>query len=112
MLPDGTVYETLELPWKNNKTRTSCIPEGEYNAAWHLSPKFGWTYKIFNVPGRSEILFHAGNYPSNTLGCILLGKSSTADRVWGSKPAVQGLANKMRRSNFRLRIFAFLDNEL
>ena len=28
-----------------------------------------------NVPDRDGILIHAGNYPKNTTGCILLGQS-------------------------------------
>lgn len=65
---------TLELPWKDNLRRVSCIPEGEYEAIKHTSPKFGKSFWIKDVSGRSEILIHAGNYNSDTLGCILPGK--------------------------------------
>lgn len=65
---------TLELPWKDNERNISRIPAGEYFAAKHKSPKFGDTIWIQNVPNRSEILIHKGNYKKDTLGCILVGQ--------------------------------------
>ena len=67
------MLKTLELPWKNNQRRVSCIPEGTYNVKVHQSPKFGWCLWIQDVPGRSEILIHVGNYTRQILGCVLSG---------------------------------------
>ena len=64
---------TLELGWHNNKVRSSSIPEGTYPVVRHNSPKFGETFWIKNVPNRSAILIHAGNFHRHTLGCILVG---------------------------------------
>lgn len=64
---------TLELPWRNNKTRISCIPTGKYKVYKHTSPTFGKSLWINPVPGRSEILVHGGNFHFDTLGCILPG---------------------------------------
>jgi hypothetical protein len=64
---------TMENPWKNNQTNVSCIPEGYYRCRKRVSPKFGETYEVLNVPDRSHILFHAGNRPRDTEGCILVG---------------------------------------
>ncbi|SOC79812.1 hypothetical protein SAMN06296241_1349 [Salinimicrobium sediminis] len=63
----------LELPWKENKRRVSCIPVGKYQVIKHRSRTFGNCFWVLDVPGRSEILIHKGNYHSNTLGCILPG---------------------------------------
>lgn len=68
-------FKTLELPWKNNEKRMSCIPVGTYQLVKHNSPKFGACYWVQNVPGRSEILIHPGNYHTQILGCILPGQS-------------------------------------
>jgi hypothetical protein len=68
-------FKTLELPWKNNERRVSCIPEGEYFAIKHSSPKFKECLWIQNVPSRSEILIHTGNFTRQILGCILPGTS-------------------------------------
>ena len=66
--------KTLELPWRVNQRRVSCIPAGTYEANLHRSPKFGNTVHIHPVPDRSEILIHAGNFNSQTLGCVLVGE--------------------------------------
>jgi hypothetical protein len=66
-------FHTVELPWKNNERRKSCIPEGTYKCKPHTSPKFGKTFWIQDVPGRSEILIHVGNFTSDLLGCIAPG---------------------------------------
>jgi hypothetical protein len=71
---DGKVFcVTLELPWKNNARGVSCIPEGFYPCARVQSPKFKEVFEIQNVPGRSAILIHAGNFTSEIQGCVLLG---------------------------------------
>ena len=64
---------TLELPWRNNQKSVSCIPKGRYMCKRVKSNKFGDTFQVCDVPGRVGILFHAGNYPKDTHGCILLG---------------------------------------
>ena len=66
---------SLELPWKDNKPNVSCIPEGKYNVSKRNSPKFGKdTFAINDVPGRSNILIHPGNFTREIQGCILLGE--------------------------------------
>lgn len=65
---------TLEEAWRNNETKISCIPDGKYKIKRHRSPKFGITFRVENVPERSEILFHIGNTAKDTEGCILLGQ--------------------------------------
>lgn len=66
---------TLELPYKNNQQRISCIEQGTYQVIKHNSPKFGKCFWLQSVPGRSEILIHRGNYYFDVLGCILVGDS-------------------------------------
>lgn len=67
----------LELPWRENKTYISCIPDGTYKAIKHNSPTFGNSFWLQDVPNRSEILIHFGNYNHNTLGCLLPGQKRT-----------------------------------
>ena len=79
--PDGTngileyqgklICHTIELPWKDNKPKISCIPEGEYFIAKRYSKKFGWHLEVLQVSNRSLILFHPANYAVRELqGCI------------------------------------------
>lgn len=70
----GLDFYTMELPWKQNKQRESCIPLGTYKVAKHNSPKFGSTFWLKYVIGRSGILIHPGNKPSDLLGCIAPGR--------------------------------------
>lgn len=66
--------KTLELPWLNNQPNISCIPEGLYDVRWSFSPKLlRYTYEVLNVPHRSGIRIHRGNFFFNVEGCILLG---------------------------------------
>ena len=72
---NGIKYEfrTLELPYKDNKKRISCIPIGDYTVKKRNSAKFGNHFHIQNVKDRSYILIHKGNYFKDTLGCVLVG---------------------------------------
>ena len=66
---------TLELPWCDNKTNVSCIPEGTYRLLKHESPANGSCLLIEGVDGRSHIQIHSGNYTSQIKGCVLVGDS-------------------------------------
>ena len=62
---------TIELPWRNNEQKKSCIPAGVYTVTKRYSQKFKWHLHINNVPGRSLILMHPANNAEIELqGCI------------------------------------------
>ena len=61
----------IELPWQDNLTRKSCIPEGVYLLRARFSEKFKHHLLIENVPGRSLILIHPANDAKKELqGCL------------------------------------------
>ncbi|MBA4135269.1 MAG: hypothetical protein C0525_11140 [Flavobacterium sp.] len=65
------VCKTIELPWKNNVRRVSCIPEGKYFIKKRYSTKFGWHMEIIGVENRTLILLHPANNALKELnGCI------------------------------------------
>jgi len=79
--PDGTngklecegklISNTIELPWKMNETKVSCIPEGKYFIRKRYSRKFQWHLEVIDVKDRSLILFHPANNALKELnGCI------------------------------------------
>lgn len=71
LLNGDRVCSTIELPWKNNEPRISCIPEGEYLLRKRYSNRFGNHFIIADVPGRSYILVHPANDALKELtGCI------------------------------------------
>jgi hypothetical protein len=62
---------TIELPWKDNQPKISCVPEGTYQLAKRYSAKFGWHLQLMDVPRRSLILIHPANDARRELlGCI------------------------------------------
>lgn len=65
---------TLEPKDQLNKRNISNIPAGQYACEKVISPKFGETYQILDVPDRDYVLFHAGNRISDTEGCILVAE--------------------------------------
>src|SRR5690606_36480172 len=71
MIDEHFIAFAIELPWRENRKRISCIPEGTYTMSKHYSAKHKWHYIIENVPNRSLILFHPANHAQNELlGCI------------------------------------------
>lgn len=83
-IPDGTfgvlfdydnspICLTLEREWRNNEKNISCIPRGKYVCKRVESPKFGDTFEVLDVPGRSHILFHKGNIEDDSHGCVVTG---------------------------------------
>lgn len=75
-------WVTGEEQWLDNKPSVSCIPVGLYTCVRVQSPRFGATFEVSGVPGRSLIRFHWGNTEEDTEGCILLGRFYGAiDRV-------------------------------
>lgn len=73
----GTIIfksECIERGWRNNQSRVSCIPEGEYPVKLEHSNRFRKElYEIYEVPNRSECKFHSSNFARQLNGCIALG---------------------------------------
>lgn len=65
---------TLELPHKQNAPFISSIPAGQYLCKKTESHTYGTIFEVTNVPNRSRILFHAGNFAEDTSGCILIAQ--------------------------------------
>ncbi len=75
-------FNTLELPLfivplKPNTPRTNCIPANTYIATKIFSPTKGLCFLVHDVPGRTAVEIHVGNYAVglhvDTQGCILPG---------------------------------------
>ena len=103
--PDGTngklecegkrICNTIELPWKNNERKVSCVPEGKYFLEKRYSVKFKWHIEVKNVANRSGILFHPANNAIQELnGCIApVTKLSGAGLGLMSRKAFAALKN-------------------
>jgi len=65
---------TLEPSDWFNESNISSIPAQQYQCIRIHSPQFGETFEIVDVPGRSHVLFHAGNIVNSTSGCVILAQ--------------------------------------
>lgn len=75
---DGApICVTCELPWANNKTGISCIPNGVYHCIRHVSERFplGNTWEVTGalLGARTGILIHNANDTADLKGCIAVG---------------------------------------
>lgn len=105
ILPNKVKLLTLERPSVSNRENTDCIPCGEYICKRVVSPKFGETFEVTGVPNRTHILFHKGNSPTDTNGCILVGMRKGGANILESSLAFENFINALDGINeFELRI--------
>ena len=93
------ICDTLERPYFNNLKNISCIPEGNYKVRLRLARESASRdylhLLVQDVPDRDWILFHRGNYPKDTSGCILVGLGSQQDVVNNSRLAMDLLMKEI-----------------
>lgn len=91
---------TIELPWKNNEKKVSCIPEGKYFLQKRYSAKYKHHLEIVGVPQRSMILVHPANYALQELqGCIApVSKICSAGVGSYSRKAFKVVLEKVNRA--------------
>lgn len=120
--PFDTYYYSLELPDKENKQNISCIPKGNYICTFSpFGIKGTHHYLLLNVPNRTEIFIHSGNFAgdkekglhSDIEGCILLGgavgqmvnpEGKTQKSLMSSHSAVDKFEAEMEYKDFILEI--------
>lgn len=89
------VFWIAERPWRGNKKEISCIPTGDYTCKKYISKRFGHTFEVTEVPNRTYILFHVGNFPEkDSHGCLLVGS-----KLMPGTPAVS--SSKVAMAKFR-----------
>ena len=109
----------LELPDHENARNISSIPKGKYKVK-HLprsgSGKYIDVYHVLDVPNRSGILIHSGNYAgdrslglrTHSYGCLLpasrLGILSDQIAGLASKNALRNIHDITNRKSFYLEI--------
>lgn len=86
------ICHTLELPWQNNQSYISSIPSGKYKAILRYDKNDKWRIQLENVPKRSGVQIHIGNYPSQIEGCVLVG-----DEVFNADNKIEKSSNAYLR---------------
>ena len=95
-IDDVKFCHTLEPPRTGDHP---CIPAGRYKVEMYPSGKFHALRPILlNVPHRSGILIHEGNYPRNTQGCILVGKNLQVGSLSYSTTTLAELMRRIKQS--------------
>lgn len=91
----GSIFFTIEQPWKDNLKDHSCVPPGIYTLIPHNSPKHPDTWALSNpslnvyaepIEGlpdtaRTDCLIHPANWAFQLEGCIApgMGKADSDD---------------------------------
>lgn len=92
------ICKTMELPWRDNKTSVSCIPEGVYDV-FKQPPKEKRPYWYYRLPDaqtkRKGILIHRITYVKDLLGCIGVG-SRFADFNKDGVPDIEQSGKKLQ----------------
>lgn len=115
--PAGLSLYTGELPWRDNRSNASCIPQAVYNVEWTFSPAFRrWMYLILDTDPRAGIRAHSANfmgddtmgYKKQLNGCIALGEKlgwmDGQKALLLSISAVRRFEEHMERLPFKLEI--------
>ena len=77
----------------------TAIPEGSYRVLVTLSPRFKeWLPYIQGVPDFEGIRIHAGNYPDDTQGCILVGENRLRGMVVNSRIWLHRLMKRIKEA--------------
>ena len=77
---DMHLEDDLEHVADNKIYGKTAIPRGRYRVVMSYSPRFKRRLpELLDVPGFSNIRIHGGNDADDTLGCVLLGFTRTAD---------------------------------
>lgn len=74
----------------------TAIPYGTYEAEVTYSPKFKRDLLLIkNVKGFEGIRVHAGNFSSNSMGCILCGKNTHVGMLSESKKTLEAFMKRI-----------------
>jgi hypothetical protein len=77
----------------------TAIPPGRYQVKFDFSPKYKRRMPyLLDVPGYQGIMIHPGNFPADTLGCILVGKhdeGTARDFISNSRQTFELLMNRL-----------------
>ena len=109
---DRNLYQGMSKEWIAEKKiyGETAIPYGRYKITMKVqSPKYankkqyekckGFIPRLLNVPCWDGVLVHIGNYPQDTLGCILVGYNKIKGAVVNSTTAFWKLYDILKKAD-------------
>lgn len=98
---------TLELPWRNNLNKISRIAADAYEAKTRDDGPKGWRIELQSVLNRTNVQLHIGNFPKDSVGCVLVGKQKAATEcaVLSSGVAMQELRDAYGKIERPIEVF-------
>lgn len=84
LITDGFECVTLER-------HDIAVPCGTYRVTLYQSPSHGLVPLLHDVPGRSMIEIHEGNFEWNSKGCILVAARRNGDCIENSRVTLRKL---------------------
>jgi Family of unknown function (DUF5675) len=92
------IYEcnTLEPRRDQSQGKPFCVPEGTY--AYRIGPSVRFDRNVVlidGIPGFENVEIHMGNFPSDTHGCVLVGKTEAINFVGQSDVEFDTLLGKL-----------------
>ena len=88
---------TLEPPKEQPPVKPRAIPPGSYDFIFTESAKLGYVTPLLEaVPDFDEIRIHKGNFPSDTEGCILVGRNLGTNAIYNSGEAFNVLVQEIQ----------------
>ena len=97
------VARTLELPWRDNQAQVSRVPAGSYQAKIRADGALRWRVELRDVPNRTHVQLHVGNYPRQTEGCVLVGEDVSSSNgtcsLKNSAKAMEALKEAMDQAS-------------
>lgn len=90
---------TLEPPFRSDDVKPRAIPCGTYQVKILLSEKHNrFLPHVMDVPGFEAIEIHIGNWPKDTLGCLLVGTTRGDDAIFGSTAEFNSLYPRIKEA--------------
>jgi hypothetical protein len=87
---------TLEPRRDQSQGKPFCVPAGMYGYSIYSSPRFGRNViAVEAIPGFDDIEVHPGNFPRDTHGCCLVGRTEGSDFVGQSDVEFDALMGKI-----------------
>jgi hypothetical protein len=87
---------TLEPPTLQPPNKPRAVPAGLYDWTLYASPRFGRSVvRVEDIVGFEDIEVHPGNFPRDTHGCCLVGRTEGTDFVGQSDVEFDALMAKL-----------------